>query len=111
MPLPNKANDEVSDSGHDAGPTASAEDLLDHLEGISGRTFYTTQDVNAWLAGVRDSAQQEITANKSRKRMLLLIGLLAAFLQYEIIDMMIQVNSLRGSGVTAPASRPAAYRS
>lgn len=111
MPTTNDAIDEAPSHRIEPVSTASAEDLVEHLEAISGRPFYTRQDINAWLAEVRDRAAREVKAGKSRKRLLLLIGVLAAFLQYQIIDMMIEVGSLRSAGIAAPASRVASYRS
>jgi len=91
------------------GP-ATAEDLIAYMEEISGRVFYTRHDVSAWLGELRERGERAQEARKTRKHAFWLIGLLAAFLQYQVLDIMMEVSSLRTSNVV-PTARPAAYRS
>jgi hypothetical protein len=85
------------------GQPASAEDLVEYLEDISGKRFYTRQDLHLWLTEMRDT-------RKSRKYTLWLVALLLVFLQYQVIDIMIEVSSLRDSSIM-PTSRTTGYRS
>ena len=85
------------------GQSASAEDLVEYLEDISGKTFYTRQDLHLWLTEMRET-------RKSRKYAIWLVALLVVFLQYQVIDIMIEVSSLRSSNLI-PASRTTGYRS
>lgn len=85
------------------GQPASAEDLVEYLEDISGKRFYTRQDLHLWLTEMRDT-------RKSRKYTLWLVALLLVFLQYQVIDIMIEVSSLRDSSIM-PTLRTTGYRS
>jgi hypothetical protein len=85
------------------GQPASAEDLVEYLEDISGMTFHTRQDLHRWITDLRES-------RKSRKYTIWLVALLLVFLQYQVIDLMIEVSSLHSSSVV-PVSRTTGYRS
>ena len=86
------------------GRTASAEDLVQYLEDVSGKTFYTRQDLHRWITEMRES-------RKSRRHAIWLVALLLVFLQYQVIDIMIEVSSLRSSSVIPASTRTTGYRS
>ena len=86
------------------GQPASAEDLVEYLEDVAGKSFYTRQDLHLWLTELRES-------RKSRRYAFWLVALLAVFLQYQVIDIMIEVSSLRSSNLIPASSRTTGYRS
>lgn len=86
------------------GRTASAEDLVEYLEDVSGKTFYTRQDLHRWITEMRES-------RKVRRHAIWLVALMLVFLQYQVIDIMIEVYSLRSSSVVPASSRSTGYRS
>ena len=50
-------------------------------------------------------------SRKSRRYAFWLVALLAVFLQYQVIDIMIEVSSLRSSNLIPASSRTTGYRS
>lgn len=88
---------------------ASREELLRHLEQISGRSIRTRADLEAYLNEVKaQAAQPSRTARRWAivKHATLGVGLLIAVLQYYLIDIYVQVASLQGVQFFNPVAPP-----
>jgi hypothetical protein len=87
----------------------SREELLQHLETISGRSIRTRGELEAYLNEV--SAQAAQPRHSARrwaivKHATLGVGLLIAVLQYYLIDIYVQVASLQGMQFFNPVAAP-----
>lgn len=90
---------------------ASHQELVDYLEGISGRVFYTRQDLADYIAELREGGERKKKDRKLGAQSGWLILLVVVFLQYAFVDIIIEVNKLRSASVITPAARTAGYRS
>ena len=89
---------------------ASHQELVDYLEGISGRVFYTRQDLADYIAGLREGGERKKKERKLGAQTGWLILLVVVFLQYAFVDIILEVNKLRSASVVTPAARTAGYR-
>jgi hypothetical protein len=76
---------------------ASREDLLHYLEEISGRSIRTRADVEQYVEQMSAAKAKESAARRWQvaKTAVLLILVTAAALQYYLLDIMLQMASLR----------------
>lgn len=89
---------------------ASHEELVAYLEGISGRVFYTRQDLADYIAALREGGERKKTERRIGKQTGWLILLVVVFLQYAFVDIIIEVNNLRTASVVTPTAKTAGYR-
>ena len=95
-------------------PAASREELIQQLEKLTGRTLKTREDIAAY---VREVAARNATDEPSVRRWLkakkaTLIALLAfGLIQYYILDVMLEIASMRSTTFFVPASAPALQKS
>jgi len=89
---------------------ASHEELVAYLEGLSGRVFYTRQDLADYIAGLREGGERKKQERKIGKQTGWLILLVVVALQYAFVDLIIEVNNLRSASVVTPAAKTAGYR-
>ncbi|HEY5897148.1 MAG TPA: hypothetical protein VIV54_06270 [Burkholderiales bacterium] len=76
---------------------ASREDLLHYLEEISGRAIRTRADVEQYVEQLSAAKAQDKSARRwqTAKSAVLLALVTAAALQYYLLDIMLQIASLR----------------
>lgn len=85
------------------------EELIQHLEKLTGRTLKTREDIAAY---VREVSARRASDEPSVKRWLkakkaTLIALLAfGFIQYYVLDVMLEIVSMRSTTFFVPASAP-----
>jgi hypothetical protein len=85
------------------------EELVQHLEKLTGRTLKTREDIAAY---VREVSARRASDEPSVKRWLkakkaTLIALLAfGVLQYYVLDVMVEIASMRSTTFFVPASTP-----
>jgi len=90
-------------------PPETREELVQHLEKLTGRTLRTREDIQAY---VREVSARKATDQPSVRRWLnakkiTLIALLAlSVLQYYILDVLLQIASMRAPTYFVPASTP-----
>jgi hypothetical protein len=90
-------------------PPETREELVQHLEKLTGRTLRTREDIQAY---VREVSARKATDQPSVRRWLnakriTLIALLAlSVLQYYILDVLLQIASIRTPTYFVPASTP-----
>jgi hypothetical protein len=83
------------------------EELVQHLEKLTGRTFKTREDIQAY---VREVAERKATDQPSvrrwlnAKRITLAVLLVFGVLQYYILDVMLEIASMRTTVFFVPAS-------
>lgn len=75
------------------------EELIDFLEQIAGRTFYTREDLDRFLTELRTESEKARQSSRVGRQGVWLLALVFAFLQYQIIDIITQVSSLRSSSI------------
>ena len=75
------------------------EELIDFLEEIAGRTFYTREDLDRFLTELRAESEKARQSSRVGRQGVWLLALVFAFLQYQIIDIITEVSSLRSSSV------------
>ena len=75
------------------------EELIDFLEEIAGRTFYTREDLDRFLTELRAESEKARQSSRVGRQGVWLLALVFAFLQYQIIDIISEVSSLRSSSV------------
>ena len=88
---------------------ASREELLQHLEKISGRSIRTRADLEAYVNEVKAQVARPSPAARRWaivKHATLGVGLLIAVLQYYLIDIYVQVASLQGMQFFTPVAAP-----
>lgn len=88
---------------------ASREELIQYLEGVSGRRIRTREDIKAYLDEVagRKAADDPSVRRWKQAKTITLIGLATfAFLQYYVTDVMTQILSLRETTIFVPVSAP-----
>jgi hypothetical protein len=84
-------------------PPESREELIQHLEKLTGRALKTREDVQAY---VRESAQRKPSMARWLKAKKLTLVVLLAFsvIQYYILDVMLEIASMRTTTYFVPAS-------
>jgi hypothetical protein len=88
----------------------SQEELLRYLEQVSGRRIRTRDDIKAYVEemAARKAADQPSVRWWRKAKTITLIGLTAfAFIQYYMMDVMLQIMSLRETTFFVPVSAPA----
>jgi len=92
----------------------SREELIQHLERLTGRALKTREDIQAY---VREVAARKATDAPSVRRWLsvkkaTLIALLAfGVIQYYMLDVMLEIVSMRTTTYFVPARAPATQKS
>jgi hypothetical protein len=92
----------VSDSGPE-----SREELVQHLEQLTGRTLRTREDIQAYVREVaaRKPVEQPGVRRWLRAKKVTLIALLAfGVIQYYVLDVMLEIVSMRTNTFFVPAS-------
>jgi hypothetical protein len=91
------------------GQPENREELVQHLEKLTGRTLRTREDIQAY---VREVSARKATDQPSVRRWLnakriTLVALLAfGVIQYYILDVLLEIASMRGTTFFVPASAP-----
>jgi hypothetical protein len=89
----------------------SREELIKYLEQVSGRSIRTRDDIKAYVdeMAARKAEDQPSVRWWRRAKTVMLIGLTAfAFIQYYMMDVAVQMMSLRENTFFVPVSLPAA---
>ena len=87
----------------------SRQELVEYLEQVSGRRIRTREDIKAYLDEVaaRKAADEASVRRWQQAKTITLIGLATfAFIQYYMMDVMVQILSLRETTVFVPVSVP-----
>jgi hypothetical protein len=85
------------------------EELLQHLEKLSGRTLRTREDIQAYVSemSARKVADEPAVRGWVRAKKITLIALFAfGVVQYYILDVMLEIVSMRTTTYFVPASAP-----
>ena len=83
------------------------EELLQHLEKLTGRTLKTREDVQAYFleAAERKAAEQPSVRRWLKVKKVTLFALLAfSAIQYYVLDVMLEIASMRSTTFFVPAS-------
>lgn len=83
----------------------SREDLVTYLEELAGKVFETRDDIRGYVDGLMAQARQARRVGRRRqivRETALLLGLLAAFIQYHFLDINIQIARLPSTLVFVP---------
>jgi hypothetical protein len=92
----------------------SREELIQHLEKLTGRSLKTREDIQAY---VREVSARKATDQPSVRRWLTvkkatLVALLAfGVIQYYMVDVMLEIVSMRTTTYFVPARTPAMQKS
>ncbi len=86
------------------------EDLVEYLEGTSGRVFHSREDLARYVAELREGGERAKKERRLGKNTGWLILLVVIFLQYFFVDLLLEVHALRSASSIAPV-RSAGYRS
>jgi hypothetical protein len=90
------------------------EELVQHLEQLTGRTLRTREDIQAYVREVaarKASDQPSVRRWVKTKRITLAAMLAFGFIQYYMLDVMLEIVSLRSTTFFVPASAPAVLKS
>ncbi len=91
----------------EAGPE-SREELLKHLEDLTGRSFRTREDVRNFVAATLAQGKEKQTRLarvwRATKQSTLLLLVVLAFVQYYLMDTLLQMTSLRRLTVFVPVT-------
>jgi len=85
----------------------SREELIQHLEKLTGRTLKTRDDIAAYVREVqaRTAAEQHSVQRRLKAKKVTLIALFAfGVIQYYLLDVMLEIVSIRSSTFFVPAS-------
>lgn len=88
-------------------PPESREELIQHLENLTGRSLKTREDIAAYVREVsaRKAADQPSVQRWLKVKKVTLIALLAfGVIQYYILDVMLEIVSMPSSTFFVPAS-------
>jgi hypothetical protein len=88
-------------------PPETREELVQHLEKVTGRTLKTRADIRAYVREVaeRKAADQPSVRRWLNAKRITLVALLAfGVLQYYILDVMLEIASLPSTTFFVPAS-------
>jgi hypothetical protein len=83
------------------------EELVQHLEKLSGRTFRTRADIQAYVQEVaarKAIDQPSVRRWLSAKRITLIVLLAFGVIQYYILDVLVEITSMRTTTFFVPAS-------
>jgi hypothetical protein len=92
----------VSESGPD-----THEELVQHLERLTGRSLRTREDIQAYVreAAARKAGERPAVRRWLRAKKATLIALLAfGIIQYYVLDVMLEIMSMRTNTFFVPAS-------
>jgi hypothetical protein len=91
----------------------SGEELLEHLQLISGRTFRSREDVRAYVSALEGRANPAKRLWATVKQAMWLALLACAFLQYYAVDVLEEVSGLQSVDfhLPPPAEGATLYRS
>ena len=92
----------------------SREELIQHLEKLTGRTLKTREDIAAYVREVssREAADQPSVRRWLKAKQVTLIALFAfGVIQYYILDVMLEIVSMRSTTFFVPASAPVLRKS
>jgi hypothetical protein len=85
------------------------EELLQYLESLTGRTLRTREDIQSYVREVatRKAADEPSVRRWLKVKRLALIALLAfSVMQYYILDVLLEIASMRNTTFFIPASLP-----
>jgi hypothetical protein len=85
------------------------EELVQHLEKLTGRTLKTREDIQAYVREVsarKASDEPSVRRWLKVKRLTLLVLLGFAVIQYYILDVLLEIASMRSTTFFVPASTP-----
>jgi hypothetical protein len=85
------------------------EELVQHLEKLTGRTLKTREDIAAYVREVsaRRASDQPSVKRWLKAKQATLIALLAfGVVQYYVLDVMLEIVSMRSTTFFVPASTP-----
>jgi hypothetical protein len=85
------------------------EELLQHLEKLTGRTLRTREDIQAYVREVaaRKAADDPSVRRWLKAKRITLVALLAfGVIQYYILDVLLEIVSMRTTTFFVPASTP-----
>jgi hypothetical protein len=87
---------------HEKGPE-TRDELIQHLEKLTGRTLKTREDVQAYF---RETAERRPSMTRWLKAKKLTLVVLLAFsaIQYYVLDVMLEIASMRSTTFFVPAS-------
>lgn len=83
------------------------EELVRHLEKLTGRTFKTREDIQAYVREVGErkaTDQPSVRRWLNAKRVTLAVLLVFGVLQYYILDVMLEIASMRTTVFFVPAT-------
>jgi hypothetical protein len=83
------------------------EELVQHLEKLTGRTLKTREDIQAYVREVsarKASDEPSVRRWLKVKRLTLLVLLGFAVIQYYILDVLLEIASMRSTTFFVPAS-------
>ena len=91
----------------EAGPE-SREEILKHLEDLTGRSFRTREDVRNYVAASLAQGKEKQTRLargwRAVKQSALLLLVVLAFVQYYLMDTLLQITSVHGLTVFVPVT-------
>ena len=90
-------------------PEPTREELIEHLERLSGRSLKTREDIAAYVreAAARRADEQPSVRRWLKAKQVTLIALFAfSVVQYYILDVMLEIVSMRSTTFFVPASAP-----
>ena len=86
---------------------SSREELIQHLEKLTGRTLKTREDIAAYVREVkaRSAADEPSVQRWLKAKKVTLIALFAfGIVQYYVLDVMLEIASMRSTTFFVPAS-------
>lgn len=89
------------DPGHAHAP-ATPEELMEFLEDVAGRRIRTRDDLGDYLTELRAEGEAAKRSARVGKFGAWFVVLVVAILQYFVIEIFVEVNSLRSSNVLTP---------
>jgi hypothetical protein len=90
-------------------PPQTREELVQYLESLTGRTFHTREDIQSYVREVsaRKAADEPSVRRWLKVKKLTLFALLAfSVMQYYILDVLLEIASMRSNTFFIPASMP-----
>jgi hypothetical protein len=91
-------------------PPETREELLQYLEGLTGRSLRTREDIQSYAreVGARKATDEPAVRRWLKVKRLTLVALLAfSVMQYYILDVLLEIASMRSTTFFIPASAPA----
>ena len=88
-------------------PPATREQLVQHLEQLTGRSLRTREDIQSYVREVsarKASDQPEVRRWLQVKKLTLVVLLAFGFMQYYILDVMLEIVSMHSTTFFVPAS-------